>query len=154
MKAVTSKPELRLDDDPRILDREHKQRLRVMVHTEKIKGCWANVLYTLRDCGRITREQADAGDKYWTLRRDWVREMTRDPQDELSLRRVKRVKDRYSGAIESLGLGRKYVDEVVFENIWPVGEAGHLAVARGLEVLRIFFDQGTKRERKKAANVV
>jgi len=151
MKVVPAKSEPRFDDDPRILDREHKQRLRVMVHLEKIKGPWANVLYTLRDCGRITRDQADAADKYWVLKRDYDREMDSDPQDELSVRRVERLKKRYREAWEALGLGRRYVDEVVFENIWPVGERGHLAVAQGLEMLRIFFDTGKNKRRTRGA---
>ena len=149
MKAV-KKPELRLGDDPRPLDREHKQRLRVMVLTEKIKGPWANVLYTLRDCGRINRDQADAGDRYWSLRKDYVKEMATDPQTELELRRVEKIKRRYRDAVDCMGLARGWVDEAVFENIWPVGERGHLAVSQGLEMLRIFFSTGTKGQRNRA----
>lgn len=117
MKIVTKPAEVPIDTEPRILDREHKQRLRTMVHLEKIKGTWANVLYTLRDCKRITRDQADAGDRYWSLTQEYRRLMATDPQDELSIRRVKTVKARHREAHECMGIVRKYVDEVVFENI-------------------------------------
>lgn len=150
MKIVAKPKELPLDTDPRILDSEHRQRLRVMVHLEKIKGPWANVLYSLRDVGRITRDQADAGDRYWQLTQDFRKEMDKDPQDELSIKRVERLKKRYKEALQSMGIVRKYVDEVVFENVWPVGERGHLALCQGLELLNIFFTRGTKGQRKKA----
>jgi hypothetical protein len=150
MKEVVKTAEPELTDDPRYMDREGKQRLRVMIHLEKIKGAWGSVLYTLRDCNRITRDQADAGDRYWTLTGDYRRLMGTDPETELDIRRVDRAKKRYRDALDAMGIVRKYVDDVVFENIWPVGERGHLSVAQGLELLRIFFDTGTKRKRKKA----
>jgi hypothetical protein len=154
MKLVSKPAEVKLDTDPRILEREHKQRLRVMVHAEKIKGPWACVLYTLRDMGRITRDQADAGDRYYELVKDYERRMNEDPQSELDLRRVERLKRKYRDAIEAMGMVRKYVDEVIFQEIWPVGERGHLAVVQGLELLRILFDTGTKRQRNRRVNVV
>jgi hypothetical protein len=150
LREVAKTAEPVLTDDPRYLDREGKQRLRVMIHLEKIKGAWGSVLYTLRDSNRITRDQADAGDRYWTLTQDYRRLMETDPQTELDIRRVDRAKKRYAEVLDIMGMVRKYVDEVVFENVWPVGERGHLAVVQGLELLRIFFDTGTKRKRKKA----
>jgi hypothetical protein len=145
MKLVKN-AEVALGADPRLLDREAKHRLRAMVFLEKVRGPWANVLYTLRDDGRITRDQADAGDKYWKLTKEYREQMATEPQTELEVRRVQRVKERYKSCLESMGLSKRFVDDVVFENVWPVGERGHLTVSQGLEMLRGFFDTGTKRK--------
>lgn len=160
MKLVARTEEVPLDTEPRLLDREHKHRLRVLIHLEKIKPSWGCVLYTLRDDGRITREQADAGDKYWNLTRDFQRLMETDPEElrpearDLAYRRIEIKKKRYHEALDCLGMVRKHVDDVVFNEVWPVGERGHLAVCQGLELLNIFFTTGVKRERRRRRSVV
>ena len=156
MKLVAkSHKDLDLDIEPRPLDRENKHRLRILIHTEKIKPTWGCVLYTLQGDGRITKEQSEAGDKYWTLTRDFRRLMDTDPEEkpeqerELLYKRIATKKKRYYEAIDSMGMVRKFVDDVVFNDCWPVGERGHLAVCQGLELLRIFFDTGTNRKLSK-----
>ena len=143
-----------MDADPRPLDRENKHRLRVLIHRQKIHPTNGCVLYCLRDDGRITTEQCDAGDRYWTLTRDYRKVMDSDPEEkpeaqrELLYKRIDSKKKRYKEALESMGIVRKHVDDVVFNDCWPVGERGHLAVCQGLELLNIFFNTGTKRKRQ------
>jgi hypothetical protein len=156
MKLVGHRPqEVELGSDPRPLDRENKHRLRILVHRQKIHPTNGCVLYILRDDGRITQEQCDAGDKYWTLTRDFQRLMDTDPEElrpearELAYRRIEVRKRRYHEALDCLGMVRRHVDDVVFNEIWPVGERGHLAVCQGLELLNIFFATGKNKRRTK-----
>lgn len=147
---LAKEAEIKLDSDPRPMDRATENHLRVMIFAEAIKPTWGCVLYTLERMGRITADQKEAGNRYWTLASDYTRLMDTDPETELDIKRVERVKRRYKEATDSLGLARKYVDGVVIEDLWPECERGHLAVKQGLEMLRIFFSTGTKAVRKKA----
>lgn len=148
MKLVTKEQEIELNMDPRPMDRATENRLRVMVFAEAIKPTWGCVLYTLERQGRITADQKEAGNRYWQLAADYTRLMDTDPNTELDYKRVDRIKKRYKEAVQSLGLGRKFVDAVVIEDLWPESERGHLALKQGLELLNIFFSTGTKRKRQ------
>lgn len=142
--AKNAKPKDELNQDPRPMDRAAENRLKVMIFNEAIKPTWGCVLYALERTGRITADQKDAGNRYQKLAHDYDRLMDTDPETAADERAIKRVKKRYEGAVYSMGMARRFVDAVIFEELWPSGERGHLAVAQGLEMLRAFFLTGRK----------
>ena len=142
---MVKKAQAELNQDPRPMDRASENRLKTMVFAEAIKPTWGCVLYTLERQGRITSDQKEAGNRYHKLAHDFDRLMDTDPKTAADYRKIENIKKRYHEACYCMGMARKFVDAVVFEELWPSGERGHLAVAQGLEMLRSFFYTGRKK---------
>jgi hypothetical protein len=71
-----------------------------------------------------------------------------DPDDsEFTTKRAQRLSKRYREAREIAGAARRELEELLLEDIWPVGERGHIEISHALTRLVYFFNTGTKRKR-------
>jgi hypothetical protein len=158
MKQVAdTEPEL--NEDPRPLDRAKWQRLRLAVEAELIDRAWGCKLYQLHREKRIDNDEREAGDEYQRVIENHRRLQATDPEEdpagqELAYKRIQKAKERYSDAIEAIGFGRRILDPLIFEEVYPASEKEHIIVKQCLVILKNLFATGTNRQRKKARNVV
>jgi hypothetical protein len=86
MKLVATKQELDVKADPKTIDRDNWQDLRVAADHEAIHRDWKCSLYRLHRTNRINNDQREAGDKYAALIRD-RRKLWRDPMGQIEVYR-------------------------------------------------------------------
>jgi hypothetical protein len=75
-----------------------------------------------------------------------IAENKREPS-EFEDRRERRLTRRYKEAGEVIGPIRRALEDMLLDEIWPVGERSHLAISHALTRLGVFFNTGTKRKR-------
>jgi hypothetical protein len=85
MKAV-AKSEPKLETNPRLLDRDNWQDVRLIVDHEAAHRDWRCALYRLHRTGRINNDQREAGDKYLKLIMDF-RDLWRDKAGQIAVYR-------------------------------------------------------------------
>ncbi len=148
MKMAAS-PEPKITDDPRVRDPVIANRIRLMVEHEATHQAWGCCLYRLWRVGRISNEQKEAGDEYQRIVESHKHFQTIDPDEvrpearDFLLRRIGRAKTKWATAVDRLGLGRKAVDRLIFEEIWPNEHEGRM-IRDGLQLLANIFGRGTK----------
>jgi hypothetical protein len=184
MKLV-AKSEPRITADPRGLDRDNWQNVRIAVDHEAAHRDWRCALYRLHRIGRINNDQREAGDKYLKLIMDfrdlWKDRMgsievyrpkydhyeKRSPQtkdvetalahvvadglaeeSEFEIKRAQRIGKRYKEAATIAGPAKRILEDLLIEDVWPVGELGHREIGYALTRLSHFFTTGTKRKRR------
>jgi hypothetical protein len=155
MKLVTAEEPIALDDDPRPADRARWQRLRLAVEAELIHRDWGCKLYQLHREKRIDNDEREAGDEYYRVIENHRRLQATDPEEdeggsELAYKRVQKAKDRFNDAREAIGFGRRFLDPLIFEEVYPACEKEHIIIKQCLVILKNLFATGTKRQRKKA----
>ena len=159
MKSV-AEPEIDLQDDPRaIKDPVVWNRMRLLHYHEAAHEAWGCALYAMHRKKLITDDQKRAGDAYWTIVENHKRWQATDPDEagqgsEMAYRRVKRAKEKYEDCRHTLGLGKKVIDELIFEELWPATEASKKMVRDGIQLLANLFATGNKTRTKKPQNVV
>jgi hypothetical protein len=158
MKTVAETEPL-LDEDPRPMDRARWQRARLAVEAELIDRAWGCKLYQLHREKRIDNDEREAGDQYQRVIENHRRLQATDPEEdpagqELAYRRIQKAKDEYNDAREAIGFGRRVLDPLIFEEVYPACEKEHVIVKQCLVILKNLFATGTNRQRKKARNVV
>lgn len=152
MKVAKLK-ELSVNDDPRPTDRVVFNRLKLMVEHEACHPAWGCALYRLHRLDEIDGDQREAGDQYWRLVEDHKRWQATDPDElipearELAYARIDRIKYKYQEVRNLLGIGRKWIDALIFDEYYPSFQRDKLIVKQGLRLLaNYFFISGTKRE--------
>ncbi len=70
-------------------------------------------------------------------------------ESEFEIARAKRIGRRYKEAASIAGPARNILEALLVDEIWPVGEKGHIAIKHALERLSYFFNTGTKARRIK-----
>jgi hypothetical protein len=158
MKTVAETEPL-LDEDPRPMDRARWQRARLAVEAELIDRAWGCKLYQLHREKRIDNDEREAGDQYQRVIENHRRLQATDPEEdpagqELAYRRIQKAKDEYNDAREAIGFGRRVLDPLILEEVYPACEKEHVIVKQCLVILKNLFATGTNRQRKKARNVV
>jgi hypothetical protein len=108
MKLVATKQELDVKADPKTIDRDNWQDLRVAADHEAIHRDWKCSLYRLHRTNRINNDQREAGDKYAALIRD-RRKLWHDPMMRFE------IDDKHGSEAEirqlvSFGLGQVVAD--------------------------------------------
>jgi hypothetical protein len=68
-------------------------------------------------------------------------------ESEFETKRAKRIGSRYKEAAGVAGIARRALEDLLVDDVWPVGERGHQSVAHALTRLSHFFNTGTKRKR-------
>jgi hypothetical protein len=68
-------------------------------------------------------------------------------ESEFELTRAKRISRRYREARSLVGGINGVLEDMLIDEIWPVGEKGHREIVFALERLVHFFNTGTKRKR-------
>ena len=66
---------------------------------------------------------------------------------EFEERRIVRLTKRYKQAKEVAGPAWSILEDMLLDEVWPVGERGHKAISEALTRLSQFFCTGTKRKR-------
>jgi hypothetical protein len=155
MKLVEAEETIALDDDPRPTDRARWQRIRLAVEAELIDPAWGCKLYQLHREKRIDNDEREAGDEYYRVIENHRRLQATDPEEdeggsELAYKRVQKAKDRYTDAREAIGFGRRVLDPLIFEEVYPASEREHLIAKQCLTILKNLFATGTKRKQKRA----
>lgn len=141
-KQGTDKPAEELKEDPRLIrDVGDWNRLRLLIWHEVGHQAWGYPLYALFRSGKITQEQMDAGDTYWRAIQDYKEAQQKDPppEDEFTLKRIKKIKERHQEIIKELGIGRRLVDALIFDHEYPVTERQLHHTRACLEKLAIYF---------------
>lgn len=171
---VVAKREQVISNDPKPMDRVTWQRVRGLVELEAVHRDWGCALYAMHRLGRIDNDQRDAGDRYTILIRDW-RKLWRDPMSnfvvdddaaklvqfglghvaaagepssEFETKRAERIGRRYKEARAIAGKVNPVLEDLLIDEVWPVGERGHLEIANALVRLSYFFNTGTKQVRR------
>jgi hypothetical protein len=70
-----------------------------------------------------------------------------EPESEFEVKRAKRLSNRYNEAASIAGPSRNILEELLVDDIWPVGERGQKEIGHALTRLSHFFNTGTKRKR-------
>ena len=151
MRIVAKKEAIDLRDDPRPTDRVMWNRMRIAAEAEVIHPSWGCKLYQLHREGRIDNDEREAADEYIRVIENHKRLQATDPDDnpdDLGYRRVNKAKQRYNDVREAIGFGRRILDPLLFEEVWPRSPKEHLIVKQCLVILKNFFATGTKRKRK------
>ncbi len=151
-----------LKDDPKgIRDPARFKVLESMVFDEAISGTWTCMFYRFLRKHDLGNDERTVGNQYIQLVMDHRALQAKDPEElpeierPLAYRRTKRTKDRYNEVRNSvIGFGRRILDPLLFEEVWPASEKEHLIAKLCLANLKIFFAKGTKPERKNTSNVV
>lgn len=68
---------------------------------------------------------------------------------EFEDRRARAISKRYKEARAVAGETNRALEDLLMEDIWPVGEAGHMNIGYALTRLSHFFMMGTNRERRR-----
>jgi hypothetical protein len=68
-------------------------------------------------------------------------------ESEFEFKRARRLGDRYKEARAIAGPINSVLEDMLIEDVWPVGERGHTAISHALTRLSHFFNTGTKRKR-------
>jgi hypothetical protein len=66
---------------------------------------------------------------------------------ELETRRDERTTRRYKEVAAIAGSALSILESLVLDDIWPVGDRGHIEISHALTRLSHFFNTGTKRKR-------
>jgi hypothetical protein len=154
LKMAKTEEAIELSDEPRsVRDPVKFNRLRIMIEEEAIKPTWGCPLYiAARKGGWLNEDQKRAGDKYQQLTMDYRRLMASDPDDfpvearPLAYKRLESTKDRYTEALNILGIGRRAVDTLVLHELHLASEKERSMARDGLQLLSNFFELGTKRQ--------
>jgi hypothetical protein len=70
-------------------------------------------------------------------------------ESEFEIKRAQRIGKRYKEARDIAGPARRILEDLLVEDIWPVGELGHREIGYALTRLSHFFATGTKRKPNK-----
>jgi hypothetical protein len=70
-----------------------------------------------------------------------------DPETEFETKRAKRIGARYKEAAAMAGPARSILEDLLIDDIWPIGERGQREIGHALTRLSHFFNTGTKRKR-------
>jgi hypothetical protein len=121
MKLVATKQELDVKADPKTIDRDNWQDLRVAADHEAIHRDWKCALYRLHRTNRINNDQREAGDKYAALIRD-RRKLWHDPMMRFE------IDDKHGSEAEirqlvSFGLGQVVADALGPESEFEIKRA-------------------------------
>jgi hypothetical protein len=73
----------------------------------------------------------------------------RQEESEFETKRAYRICQRYKEARAVAGAANSILEDMLIDEIWPVGERGHTQIKFALERLSVFFNTGTKRKPKK-----
>jgi hypothetical protein len=156
LKMAKAEADVKLGDDPRIMDVVRWQRLREMVEKEAVRDTWGCELYiAARPGGWLKSEHRQAGDKYHILTRDHYASQATDPdeleepQRQLAYARIAKRKRAWRDANEVLGVSRALVMAFVLDDVAMVTETEKMVVRDGLQLLVNLFAKGTKQVRKK-----
>jgi hypothetical protein len=140
-----------LKDDPKkIKSVVEWQRLNLLVSKEIVHEAWASPVSGLHRKGTITDAQRAAADEYYRVVREYQRTQAIDldalPErsQEFQLKRIEKAKERYKEAVSVLGMGKRLIDDMVFELEWPITERQKALVIACLEQLTIIFDTKNK----------
>lgn len=149
-KTETSKPNEEIKEDPRkIKEVAEWNRLRLIVYHESAHQAWGYPLYALHRAGKISDAQRHAGDTYFRAVQDYKRtqqidlDKIRPEAHEFKLREINRAKDRYKDLVSMLGLGRRFLDALIFDHEYPVTERQMKLTRACLERLVIYFGPGS-----------
>jgi hypothetical protein len=71
------------------------------------------------------------------------------PESEFGIKRAERIAKRYKEAREICSPAKVVVEDLLIDDIWPVGERGQMEIGYALTRLSHFFNTGTKRKRQK-----
>jgi len=69
-------------------------------------------------------------------------------ESEFETRRAKRIGARYKEARIIAGSVNSVLEAMLIDDVWPVGEEGHINIAHALTRLSHFFSTGTSRKRQ------
>jgi hypothetical protein len=69
----------------------------------------------------------------------------RGPDSEFEAKRAQRLGRRYKEAGAIAGTARNILEDLLIDDIWPVGERGQVAIRHALTRLYHFFNTGNKR---------
>lgn len=151
-KNKNNKPSEEIKEDPRkIREVAEWNRLRLIIWSEAGHQAWGCPLYALARAGKISEDHREAGDLYYRAIRDYKSTQAIDLDDiparsqDFQKRRIAKAKGRYLDLVSLLGLGRRLVDDLVFEEIYPATERQMVLTRACLEQLRIYFKEGEKK---------
>jgi hypothetical protein len=69
-------------------------------------------------------------------------------ESEFEIKRAQRIGKKYKEAMAIAGPARRILEDLLIDDIWPVGWQGQMEISHALTRLYYFFATGTKRERK------
>ena len=152
---LAKKAEETIQDDPRsVRDPVIHKRLELMVFDDAIPHTWGCMFYRFLRKHKLGSEDAIAGNQYFQLVKDHDRLQETDPdelpehQRELAYRRIRRAKKRCNEIREHvIGFGRRILDPLLFDEVYPTSEKEHIIAKLCLANLKIYFATGTKRQR-------
>lgn len=152
-KPKKGKPSWEIKEDARkILEVAEWNRIRLIINHEALHQAWGYPLYALHRAGKITDDQREAGDAYWRVVDDHFKMQRDHDLDEVPeigrefvKRRIEKAKDKYHGVTQELGIGKKFLDALIFDHEYPTTEKQLKLTIACLEKLTYYF--GFKRSK-------
>lgn len=146
-----------IDEDPRKIREPYIfGRLRNLVYDELCHEAWGCMLYRLNRGGHLGRD----GNSLVVAANEYIKQVnshhyfqTKDPDQvrpegkEFLLRQISSARVKFEDATELLGLRRKVIDPLLFDEIYPASEAEKKVARDGLTLLSHFYNTGRRTNR-------